>query len=445
MLLELPDSKFGLIDFYFNSEINIALEPPALTYLKQKHASGTPVVLSFICISHPDLDHTTGVEKLFKWIRAEEIEVERLWLYPGINEGDIGESLARATAYLDEIVVENIASGIEPPVGLRNNSEIRRLRDDLRELWKFVEEWKPRSPDLLQGIVRLCNLGAEVEICPLAPLSDDIRRADKKALRTLFLWTQNQKPLKLEDRNLVSSVIKIRFGEHQLLFGGDAGEGVWQRSLDEFDRRHQNDEGPCFNSCQANFIKASHHGSKNSSSVKLWERILGAPAHVAFSGGQGDKRPFPNRETIAHLAEIAENSKGAPQLLTTNVCDKCFRLQELPHEELTWLPESPKTSRHEATNEVVSREAPGARLPEEDASLKRSKHDHTEKALTLVRPRPKKSTTLATRSLGAYVFRFPLSHKEVLVSKASMPSGERRDCVYNYKGKKRFPECALAK
>jgi beta-lactamase superfamily II metal-dependent hydrolase len=440
LLVELPSGKFGLIDFHYDSGINLLNEPPGLTYLRKEHGKSR-VILSFICISHPDLDHTTGLSKLFKWIKDEQIEVERLWLYPGVNEDDIQEALKKAIAELDKIIARNKASGItEPPPGLRNNSQIKRLGEDLQELWKFVKGWKPRSPDLLQGIGKLAKLDGLVEICPIAPLADQVRKSDQKALRDLFLWTEHRKPLALTDRNRVSSIIKMKFGPHQLWFGGDTGERSWQKSLEEFDRKHQNNEGPCYNSLKGVFIKASHHGAKDSSSVALWNRILAADAYVSFSAGWGYIHP--NKQTLAEVLQASAGLGLSTRLLTTNLCERCLRLQNLPHEELNWLPSAKKTSSNKQVNEVIIGEAPISNQNEEFAAP----NPFTRQALAHDRPiPPRKPESRRTKSLGGYVLRFSLENDKVLVSQALMPAVEEQVCVYGYQGVQQFPDCANPK
>ena len=437
LLLELPNGKYGLIDFHWDIDINPGVEPPGLTYLKHKHNPQNPVVISFICISHPHFDHTKGLKKVLQWVKYNKIEVERLWLYPGVNEKDVPRALRRAITVLEKIAVQNRASGIEvPPVGSDNVSQIHRIREDLEALWDFVNEW-PYSADLIQGINHIDTING-LEVCALAPLSREIERANQDVLTSIYLWRKPGDPIEFPERNLLSSIIKLTFGEHQLLFGGDSGERAWERSLDEFDRKHRNDSGPCNSSYRASFIKASHHGSKHSSSTRMWERIIDAVTHVGISAGEGKNHP--NDDTLNDVKTAAENLQSSAKLFTTNACKKCLVRPDVPAEPMPWLPMEPKESSNDIVRKVISDEA-----PEIDATgegVQRSSSPHADEALKEMRPEPPKEEKPDERkALAAYIFRFKSKNREVLVSKAFMSCQEKPNCMFGYVGERHFPEC----
>ena len=439
LLLEMPDGKFGLIDFHYDGNINLALEPPALTYLKHIHKPKKPIVISFICISHPDRDHTKGVDKVLQWIERENIEVERFWLYAGIDAKDLKRALEQAVSSLKMIVRKRVQ--LKPTAtGPRNTSQILQLSDDLVKIGEFIERWERktnRRADYLQGINRLDHL-AGVEVCTIAPLGSDVKKANSRILIDVFQWLQRQTAIALHDTNLVSSVIKMKFYKHQLLFGGDAGEEVWQACLDEFERKHQNHQGPCASSYRGNFIKISHHGSKNSSSVSLWERIMDEEAIIGISAGKGYKHP--HNETIAHIREAEKNRNVSPQVVTTNACDRCQMSLGLPTQDLSWLPQTPSAPRKKRTNQALDMVKPPSGKGIRD-------HQPTSpivnKALGTVTPKSEvKSKSRLSKLLAAFVFRFNSSSKDIHVSKAVAASLKQRDCIYGYKSEKYFPECA---
>lgn len=437
--MELPNGEFGLIDFHWDNEHNPGQEPPALTFLKQRHAPGKPVVISFLCISHPDFDHVKGLCKVLEWIEENDITLRKIWLYPGVDEKDAHRALATVKTFLKRIRTKNISSGLEqPPAGAPNNSTILRVEDELDGLREFVKE-RSLTPDLIQGIAHLANLANAVEVCCLAPLADDIRKANQQTIISIFLWAHYLKEkLKLADRNRLSSIIKMKFGPHQLLFGGDASEATWQRSLDAFDLRHERNEGPCDPSLRASFIKASHHGSGNSSTVRLWERVLADTTRVGISAGKGQGHP--NAKTLADIQTASRNLASTATPLTTNICSKCVIGERLPEEDWSWLPATVKQSKHYETADALH-------LDEPAGGKKGDLEGHPQGevirgALRGIAPSKTVEDNKEKGALIAYIFRFHSHSDEVSLSKATADLPNRRSCMFKYKGERFFPDCA---
>jgi beta-lactamase superfamily II metal-dependent hydrolase len=440
LLLELPNGEFGLMDFHWDYEHNPGHEPPGLTFLKQRHASGKPVVISFLCISHPDFDHVKGLCKVLEWIKENHIELRRIWLYSGVDEADAHRALAKVKKFLKKIRAQNSSSGLgKAPVGAPNNSTILRVEDELQCLREFVKD-RSLTPDLIQGIGHLANLAETVEVCCLAPLADDIRKANEQTIISIFLWAHYLKPkLKFPDRNRLSSIIKMKFGSHQLLFGGDASEATWQRSIDEFEQRHEGNEGPCDPSLRASFIKASHHGSGNSSAVRLWEAVLANKSHVGISAGKGQHHP--NAKTLDDVRTASRNLGSIAHFHTTNVCSKCVIAERVPEEDWSWLPAAVKLPRREETTEALKLDAPV------HFSVANDSKNASRIAVMREAPRPVAMTERLKEShkrgaLIAYIFRFPSHGDQVSVSKATADSPKRRDCIFEYEGEQCFPQCA---
>jgi beta-lactamase superfamily II metal-dependent hydrolase len=434
LILKLPNGTYGLIDFHYDKGINVAEEPPALTYLKEQHTPENPVVLSFLCISHPHRDHTKGLPKVLDWLSENEIIPKRIWLYPGINDNDARIALKNAIATLDKIRAENRASGIETSSDedLPNRSQILRLKEDLEELWKFIKKWA-LTPTLIQGITRIDYIDG-IEVCALAPLMTQIQEANQEVLERIILW-RNLGALHFGDRNLVSSIIKLAFGQHQLLFGGDCGLNVWEQSLDEFETRHHNGNGPCRREYRASFIKASHHGSGGSSSVHLWERLLKDDfSAIGISAGEGQRHP--SRNTVGHVNTAAQNRGASVRLCTTNLCHKCSVNRDVDREDMPSLRKRPKRRVKKATTRAVKRLAPDA------TSHPATDNESMNEALKEVGPALIKRRKSLPKQVGAYIFRLTSNSREIETTKVVVPSKERRDCLFGYVGKERFPKCA---
>ena len=439
MLFELPDGTFGLLDFNYNWKINLALEPPALTFLKDRHRE-SPVVLSFICLSHPDLDHIKGVERVIEWIDDNDIRVDRIWLYPGVNERTLGKAMTRAIADLKKIIRQNEAEGMRTPSGFRTVSEIKQIKKGLAAIWRFAER-RNISVDLLQGVVSLANLAkGAVEVCPLAPLARQIEASNRTTLHNLFLWTLRFREKVMANGNLVSSVIKMRYGRQQLICGGDAGREVLEECLDEFAKRHQNNEGPCYSSCRVSFVKASHHGAAGSSSLQLWERILSRRTHVVLSAGRNYRLKHPSRETIDQINEAARNLGAETQILTTNLCDSCLNRPNLDVEHFDWFPKKPLRSKRKESNVAVLKCAPISA-----STSQKSKSPEAQRSTLGYTPALQRDDqSKEERSLAGYILRLTPDSDEAEFKYATMPFTQARTCFFGGKREQRFPDCATA-
>lgn len=211
----------------------------------------------------------------------------------------------------------------------------------------------------------------------------------------------------------MSSVLLIKFlDHHRLLFGGDTGKQVWLEALEQFYRCGNE---AFFGPATANFVKVSHHGSRNSSSTELWERILGSEIEkyfLAISAGRRIGYDHPHAETLSHILAAATKTNGTAEIVSTNSCSTCLAHSRFPDESIQWpLQEPAQLSYEHGMGFGVSRSK-----------------------------RVKKSNRFLP--FGGFIFRFDSMSKEVQVSRAMIPlPGTKTECIYGNSGVLRFPEC----
>src|SRR5205807_5448464 len=118
---------------------------------------------------------------------------------------------------------------------------------------------------------------------------------------------------------------------HRLLFGGDAGKEIWRQCLEHYKETQQYlDHGPF----KGSFVKASHHGSKHSSSVELWPDILYPGAHVGISAGNKTSYKHPHPDTLEHILSTFKKPVECPKIWATNTCEECISTYHLPLERI---------------------------------------------------------------------------------------------------------------
>lgn len=325
MLLRLPNGQYGIIDFFHEPNMSA---PPAMGYLQKVRRRlhridpKRPLVISFLCISHPDYDHLKGLETFLNWIDDERnnIQLNNLWIWPG----NIMHQLKK--------VYEDHGNSVEKSHKTSMSSDASRQLEALFEFSKRRSRSKKRRVKIqeISGVKKLGEDVGGVKAVALAPLDQHVRKFDRQAQRAFvrrFVSPGSRKG-RNPDQNLLSSILLLIYGKHhRLLFGGDAGKVVWSESFQHYKETGQQvDHGPFHGS----FIKASHHGSKYSSSEDLWPDILLPQGHVAISAGNKSNFEHPHTETLDHILPRAQPRAEHPKVWATNTCDECLLRDDLP-------------------------------------------------------------------------------------------------------------------
>ena len=413
ILLRLPNGEYGIIDCFYDSDLEVA-EPPALTYLKQVRSRmnpSTPLNISFVCLSHPDGDHIKGVSELLRWVKKNEnVTLRDLWLWPAWIVQDLISSF------------KTYATSAEKTDSTSRASEVSR---ELDYIFRFRNRRKNTVKlEPLHDVRKINeNVGGNVKAVAVAPLAKHVSKFDKQAQRAFVQFvmdekkhTTNRQRYARTEQNLLSSILMLVYGDHRLLFGGDAGKEVWNDCLQYYyDRQHDVDHGEL----KANFVKASHHGSKNSSAEDLWPRILKSGAKVGISAGRKYSEKHPHRDTLSHILKALVPLGDCPQVFSTNSCRNCIdEDKQCTTRRLKW---------------VIKR-------PELKASVKATF------APTLLEKRAfadGHAEPLVPEYLAAYVFRFKPKSDVVKVFRvfSSVVKGDE-ECPFKTPTSNLFPRCA---
>lgn len=323
MLLRLPNGEYGIIDFFHEPGTSA---PPALGYLQKVRRRlkrlnpRRPVVISFLCISHPDYDHLRGLETFLNWIddKRNNIQLDNLWIWPS----SIMHQLKK--------LYEDHGNSVEKSHKTSMSSDAGRQLDALFDFCKRRSRSKKRKVKIqdIRGVEKLGQDLGGVKVVALAPLGEHVRKFDRQAQVAFvrrFVSPGSRKG-RNPDQNLLSSILLLIYGKHhRLLFGGDAGKVVWRESFQHYNHTGQDvDHGKFCGS----FIKASHHGSKYSSLEDLWPVILSPGGHVGISAGRNYDHP--HRETLEHILPRSQPRIEHPKVWSTNTCNECQLRDDLP-------------------------------------------------------------------------------------------------------------------
>lgn len=377
ILLEFPDGSLGIIDCFFQvSDLNLQ-ELPALTYLKhlqqrrkQNNEKG-PLPIAFLCLSHADMDHLTGLDTLLDFIQKEEnnIELENLWLFGGKDiEEYIRQLIEQFSTSLNEMKGD---AKEEVRVRIKNyRNRLFRL-DEFRKWWRAKPKYE-RSERYLSDVAKINKYGVSGGFMAysLGPTPAQIANYDqnvsKVLIRTMLGKMQdfaNPELAEIElkykgafDRNDVSSILCITYGKYKLIFGGDAGTEAWEASLREV---KQFKLGKLL---RPDFLKASHHGSKNSTSPNIWESLFKSSRskktkdccnQKLFVGiSAGKRNSHPNDEFFQDIDSCCQGKNISSSIHRTNECRNCYA-QHLESRYLKWFDDVRESFDHPYANQLL--------------------------------------------------------------------------------------------
>lgn len=407
IFLKLPNGEYGIIDFFYDTDLNLA-EPPAFTYLKKirrRLKPTTPIVISFICLSHPDNDHVKGARELLNWVAdpKNNVQLKNLWMFSGT------------------ILEEMIRRYKQYATSRGESDEAQRASETSKQLdaiFKFRERrnWKG-NVEYLSNIRKLLDNVDGVRAVGIAPLGIHVQKFNERTQRAFVRFTVEGRKHKTPQQNLISSILMLIYGSHRLLFGGDTGAKIWKDCIKHYDQyRHEEDFGPF----QGHFVKASHHGSKHSSAPEIWKRILFPKAYIGISAGRKGSYHHPHRETLKHILAVFPKETERPTILATNSCHDCIGSQAEDKKTFSWMSKRPPLK------------------SQVEESLNRDRHNREKKAgLEVLVCAP----ACPPKHLAAYIFHFHPNNIIRVFKGISKSIAKADDCLFKTSSSLPFPQC----
>ena len=401
LLIEFPNGEYGIIDFYHESPPPLNLHrSPVLYFLERRRAAAPskPIRIRFVHLTHPDLDHTKGVIEFLEWIIKHEITLHEFWLFAGLSFKSVVTHFKRA--------LEDLPA---PDEKLKYRAQ--KINDRLERLSELIAEIGCEQKAVV-GPSQLAEIGKDSRVVAIAPLGSHIDDTNQKVLDQVFTLILQDRVPKSSHNNLMSSVIMIKYATHSLLFGADTGNSIWNDSLDFYRKTKQTKP---HGECRGNFIKVSHHGSKESSSIKLWRTLLCEDAQLAISAGRRKKPKHPDPRTLKEIIRAGKSLRTPPQVVSTNMCSECLGQSETKVKLVNWFSSpDPKKSRD------------------------------VETVTTLVRAKGV-TEDLTPPEFAGYIYRFTSDEDRIKLTKAVTTTNPTTSpCLYRKKAKQRFPHCVYS-
>ncbi len=249
--------KWGIIDCHKPNSKTIS---PTLQLLIENNVTN----LEFICLTHPDYDHFSGLEELLKYFSDKQSSVFKFYEY-GIHQ-----SIITAT--------------------LSSKKKINAFKNLFHLICEL--EQRNRLECITLSVEHNISTTEKLTIISLGPYGKDLINFSKQTERRLQAYNSN-KMFKEPDKNLLSIVIGIKAQSSNIILCSDATARNIEYSLQKWRNK--------FNSnFHFDFIKVSHHGSKANHHVGLFKDF--SNHSKSFAGiSAGNHYNLPHQEVVGDV------------------------------------------------------------------------------------------------------------------------------------------------
>lgn len=292
---------------------------PALERLRRQRslATGTPLPIALMLVSHLDADHVTGIAELIRELkiisegRAEAVpwKIDRFW----INTFDdlVGNQNPALTASVSAAGVASLgglqlgAMTAEATALVATVPQARTLRDDLRAL--DLEGNKPFESLVMMGTKKRPAV-EQLELTIVGPqkvqldaLQNEWDKKIKPLLKTRTKTNQAAVAAYLDRSvyNLSSIVVLAKLGQKRMLLTGDARGDQTLDGLERAGLLKKNRE------LKVDILKMPHHGSDRDVDEDYFRRVK-ADHYVISADGTYDN---PDVATLAMLSNARKDDK----------------------------------------------------------------------------------------------------------------------------------------
>lgn len=211
-------------------------EPSVLKFLKKKEVTE----LRFLCLTHPHEDHFNGFDQIIAYYKEK---TGQFWTYG-------------------------------PPLkSIKEKSKYSSFQKFLKDLMVINKRKRNFVSQINKGFCHPDIGGVKIEV-----LNPDTQFVNEFSHKTLF--NENL------DINELSIVFKFTYGDTTILLGADATEKIWNVIIDEEEN------------IKSNILKVSHHGSKESTTKRVLDKITIKDETYSIISTDGKKHGLPHQEVI---------------------------------------------------------------------------------------------------------------------------------------------------
>ena len=263
MLIEFENEKLGIVDFGYKH---------FLSWFDKFLKSKSSPTIEFLLWTHPHDDHTRYLSDLLIYLKNNNYTIKNFFRFPFNKFKKLSELLDIGLEQKYEIIVNSpfiYTEKAKPKYLLDLCNQISELKKDgiilNSEGIKFSTELYRK--DLLQKELSIhCIAPTEQEIDKYIDLFQSFL---EKRFPASELYLDSGK------HNIISTAICIKFGENNIILGGDVENQAWSNAMNI-------ERGQEYTCCNLALLKAPHHGSETAYSKENWNN-WGQDFHTAVT------------------------------------------------------------------------------------------------------------------------------------------------------------------
>lgn len=266
----------GLKSTYFNAKNRRSPSGPLkllLDDLKDKERC-----IDLLVVTHIDDDHIGGICKWFEMDFPENNFVKQVWLNNDMyinNNNDLNNSVDQAISVLKKLQKNQIYHRYDIVEGMTMSNDFCTIR---------VIAPKVDSRNIVTKKLK-------------ASLDNTTKNASLPSINELLQQDWIMKPNSDENKASIAFELEIWDGTKLLLLGDAEYEDI----MDGLNRFYKN----CKEKLEYNYVKLSHHGSRNNFNPLFLDRILAKAYIVSTNGSQYG---HPDKEVLAQIISKSDSS-----------------------------------------------------------------------------------------------------------------------------------------
>lgn len=289
------------------NEYNILIDggtAKTFDYSLKKELKGLSTI-HLLILTHIDSDHIAGLLRFIKNSLFSKIEIEKFWINsPNFIDAEQDSQISYGQAKkLDKLLIEkgvdnsliesNITTDFKPslPVDVEILSPTPKILDLLHKEWPKINQ-QPQQVKIQISSQK----NNPTHQTSLQNLAKEIFKPNKSTHQDIF--------------NSSSIALYLNLNDLKILLLGDARSEIILESLKEkgYSKKQK---------LKADYVKISHHGSKNNTSCDLLDLIDCDHFIISTNGGNAHHK-HPDREVIARIIHHSERNYNKKRTIYFN-------------------------------------------------------------------------------------------------------------------------------
>lgn len=268
--------------------------------------------INLLILTHIDSDHIGGLIRFFKNSLIDRIEIDEIWInHPELIDITTGSLISYGQGdNLKTLIQQKKPKSVITPITNDTPQLTRRgIQFDILSPSSEIIEllYKNWKPELFKETSEKENISSSIDI---ENHNENLEELNKISFSSSKLLHND-----LANASSIAFILRTVDGKI-LMFLGDSRSEIIEYALEQRDYTSSNP-------IKCDFVKISHHGSKNNTSQGLLEKIKTNKYIISTNGGTS-KDKHPSRETIARIVWNSRRDLNQETIIFTN-----YSLQEI--------------------------------------------------------------------------------------------------------------------